>query len=155
MGSICPKNTFFQLKHYVQRIYLTLLSTTFHCSSYNSPNFSCHFSNKNEFFFQVRITLPYFSSQTLYAFDKRNPSKCKFSDFQLLAWKLTKFLMLFFKPQVSFPLNFASPFSFTTPLKFCNWNITLWTKRAHQSRNLGFNESSPNSSWCQFWNHKV
>ena len=95
MGSICPKNTFFQLKHYVQRIYLTLLSTTFHCSSYNSPNFSCHFSNKNEFFFQVRITLPYFSSQTLYAFDKRNPSKCKFWDFQLLAWKLTNSLCYF------------------------------------------------------------
>ena len=29
MGYICPKNTFLQLKHYVQRIYhLTLLSTT-------------------------------------------------------------------------------------------------------------------------------
>ena len=44
------------------------------------------------------------------------------------------------------------------PLKFSSWNITLWTKRAHQSTNFQilecFNESSPNSS-CQFWNHKV
>ena len=28
MGYFCPKNTFLQLKHYIQRIYLTLLSTT-------------------------------------------------------------------------------------------------------------------------------
>ena len=44
------------------------------------------------------------------------------------------------------------------PLKCSSWNITLWTKRAHQSTNVqifeGFNESSPSSS-CQFWNHKV
>ena len=44
------------------------------------------------------------------------------------------------------------------PLKFSSWNISLWTKRAHQNRNFEifecFNENSPNSS-CQFWNHKV
>ena len=28
MGYFCPKNTFLQLKHYIQRIYITLLSTT-------------------------------------------------------------------------------------------------------------------------------
>ena len=28
MGYFCPKNTFLQLKRYIQRIYLTLLSTT-------------------------------------------------------------------------------------------------------------------------------
>ena len=28
-GSFCPKNTFLDLKHYIQRIYPTLLSTTF------------------------------------------------------------------------------------------------------------------------------
>ena len=43
-----------------------------------------------------------------------NPSKWKFSDFRLLAWKLTKFLRSFFKPRTSFSLNFASPFSFTS-----------------------------------------
>ena len=28
MGYFCPKNTFLQLKHYIQKIYPTLLSTT-------------------------------------------------------------------------------------------------------------------------------
>ena len=55
-----------------------------------------------------------FSSKSWYALDKRSPSKCKFWDFRLLGWKLTKFLMLFFKPHVSFPLNFASPYSVMT-----------------------------------------
>ena len=44
------------------------------------------------------------------------------------------------------------------PLKFSIWNITLWTKRVHQSSNFQifkcFNESSPNFL-CQFWNHNV
>ena len=39
MGYICPKNTFLQLKHYMQRIYLTLLSTT--CVKIHQT--SCHF----------------------------------------------------------------------------------------------------------------
>ena len=55
-----------------------------------------------------------FSSKTLFALDKRSPSKCNFSDFRLLPWKLTKFLMSFFKPRVSFPLNFELPFSVMT-----------------------------------------
>ena len=66
----------------------------------------------------------------------------------------------FFKPQVSFPLNFAS-LSVSwhkIPLKFSIWIITPWTKKGHQSTNfesfVSFNESSPNSS-CQFWNLKV
>ena len=92
--------------------------------------------------------------------EKRNPSKCKSWDFQLLPWKLTKFLMSFFKPQVSFPSNFASFFSawHKIPLKFSCWIIMLWTQRAHQNTNfytfVCFNESAPNSS-CQFWNHQV
>ena len=44
------------------------------------------------------------------------------------------------------------------PLKCSSWNITLWTKKVHQSTNFQifecFNESLPNSS-CQIWNHKV
>ena len=51
----------------------------------------------------------------LYMFwTKRSLSKYKSSDFWLLLWKLTKFFMSFFKPWVSFPLNFASPFSIMT-----------------------------------------
>ena len=72
-----------------------------------------------------------FSSNSLYALDKRIQSKCKFSYFRLLSWKLTKCFMLFFKPQVSFPLNFASPFSVMThnPLKFSNWNIICFGQK--------------------------
>ena len=61
----------------------------------------------------------------LYALVKWIQSKCKFSDFWLLAWILTKFLMSFFKPQVSFPL-ILQHFSVSwhiIPLKFSNWNI--------------------------------
>ena len=55
---------------------------------------------------------------------KRNRSNCRFSDLQLLAWKLIKLQLLawkliksrisFFKPSVSFSLNIASPFSVMT-----------------------------------------
>ena len=97
---------------------------------------------------------------SLYALDNRSLSKCKFPHFRLLAWKLTKYLMSFYKPRVSFTLNFASPFSVMTH----NSSETFWlkhmilTKRAHQCTICQtfecFNESSPNSS-CHFWNHKV
>ena len=61
------------------------------------------FATKSQFFFKFCIThqcpeisfFCTFSSKTLYAFDKRNPLECKFSDFQLLAWKLTKLLCHF------------------------------------------------------------
>ena len=69
------------------------------------------FGTKSQLLFKLFCT---FSSKTLYALDKRSTSKCKFSDFRLLDWKLTKFLISFFKPQVCFSLNFASPFSVMT-----------------------------------------
>ena len=52
-----------------------------------------------------------FLSKHLYAYDKRSPSNWKFSDFRLVARKLTEFLMSVFNPRVSFLLSFASPFS--------------------------------------------
>ena len=65
-----------------------------------------------------------------------SPLKCTFLYFRLLARKLAKFLMSFFKLRVSFPLNFASPYSVMTHnssnifyLKY----YMLWTKRAHWS----------------------
>ena len=93
----------------------------------------------------------------MYALGKRIRSKCKFSDFRLLAWKLTKFLMSFFKPQVSFPLHFAKPFSVMThnSLKFSNWNIICFAQEAHQCTIfLTFrcsNECSPNKHLLQFF----
>ena len=102
-----------------------------------------------------------FSSKLLYALDKKIRSKYKFSDFRLLAWKLTKFLISFFKSQVNFYLDFAIPFSVMTHNSseiFQLKHYMLCTKRAHQCtifQTFGCsNESSPNSS-CHFWNHKV
>ena len=64
----------------------------------NSPNFLFmsffeiinHFSRHNSSIF--------FLAQTLHTFNKSSPSKWKFPDLWLLAWKLTKCLMSFFKP---------------------------------------------------------
>ena len=94
-----------------------------------------------------------FSSKTLYALDKRSPWKWNLSDFLIIAWKLNKFLISFFKPQVSFPLNFESPFRVIThnssEIFWLNYYM-LWTKRAYQSTIFQTsecsNESSPNSS---------
>ena len=126
------------------------------------------FGTKSPFFFKLCITFQchetqlfyIFSSKSLYALYKRIQSKCRFSDFRLLAWQLTKFLMLFFKPQVSFPLNFASPFSVMThnssEIFWLKHNMLL-TKRVHQCTDFQIfecsNESLPNFS-CHFWNHK-
>ena len=49
---VCPKKTFLQLKHYVQRIYLTLLSTTSVKISYVIFKTISHFSrHKSSVFF--------------------------------------------------------------------------------------------------------
>ena len=98
-----------------------------------------HFWNQESVFLQTLhyssvswdITLCTFSSKYLCALDKRIQSKCKFSDFQLLAWKLIKFIMSFFNPQVSFRLNFATPFSVMTHNSSESFYM-LWTKRAYQ-----------------------
>ena len=63
MGSFCPKNTFLQLKHYIQRIYLTLLSTA--CVRIHS-NSLCHFLNDNSF--DDTTPLYFFLAQTLHTF---------------------------------------------------------------------------------------
>ena len=116
------------------------------------------FGTKGNFFFKLYITLQChetqllrtFSSKSLHAMDKRIPSKCTFSHFWLLAWKLTKFLMSFFKPQVRFP----------SPEIFYLNHYMLWTKRAYQWTIFQTfscsNESSPmpNSS-SHFWNPKA
>ena len=87
----------------------------FHCSSYNSPNYSCHFSKKQWVFLQSldhssvswEITLLHFLAENLYAIEKRSTSKCKFSDLSLLILKFTKFVMSFLQPRASLSSNFA------------------------------------------------
>ena len=129
---ICPKSTFLQLKHYIRSIYLTIalipcgktyqttyviFETAFIFRHLSMPSTERndvfrHFWNHRSFFMTQVLCI--FLAQTLHTFYKSIPSKCKFPDFWLLAWKLSKFLKSFFKPQVSFHLNFASPFSVMT-----------------------------------------
>ena len=126
MGYFCPKNTFVQLKHYIYRIYLTLLSTTcvksFRLSTARVKIHQIHhviFQTKGQFFFKAWVTLQRherssfctFLAETLHAIDKKSTSKCKFLDLPLLALKFTKFLMPFLEPRVSFSSNFASLFN--------------------------------------------
>ena len=88
-----------------------------HCSHWNSPNSSCYFWNQQSICLQtLRHSSVSWDIMPLffYALNKRIQSNCKFSDFQLLTWKLTKFFMSFFKPRVSFRLNFATPCSVMT-----------------------------------------
>ena len=117
------------------------------------------FATKSQFFFKL-FFLCFFIWNFISALDKRSPSKYKFSDIRRPAWKLTKLLLSFFKPRVSFSLKFASPFSVMTHNSFEMFQLKdmLWTKRAHQSTIFQTsdcsNESSPNSS-SQFWKDKA
>ena len=76
---VCPKNPFLQLKHYIQRIYLTLLSTT--CMKIHQITYVIFETNKS--FFTTQLFCIFFA-QTLHTLYKSSPSKCKFSDFPLL-----------------------------------------------------------------------
>ena len=97
-----------------------------------------------------------FLAETSYAIDKSSTWKCKFWDFWLLAWKITKFLMSFFKPRVSFQAFSAMTHNSCESFKLKYY--MLWTIRALQCTIFQAfkwsNESSPNSSF-HFWNHKV
>ena len=121
MGYIFPKNTFLQLQHYIQRIYLTLFSTT------------------------VKIhQIPYAIFETIshflyFIFDKNIPSKCKFSDFPLLELKFSKLLMSFFKQKVSLSSKFGSLFGVMRDNSSVLFHLKLYmlsTKLVHQSENF-------------------
>ena len=105
MSYICLKTTFLHIKHYLH-IYLTLLSTTcvkIHQISYDIFETISHFSNHNSsILFQLKRYI---------LLTKNIPSKCNFSDFSLFKLKFIKFLMSFFKQEVSFSLYFGSLFS--------------------------------------------
>ena len=100
---ICPKNTFLQIKHYIQKIYLTLLSTNcvkIHQITYVIFETISYFSQHNFSLF--------FLAQTLHTFCRSSSSECKFSYILLLGLKFTKFLMWFFKQNFSFSSKFRS-----------------------------------------------
>ena len=92
---LLSKNTFFQLKRYIQRVYLTLVSTTcvkiHHYVIFETISYFLR-HNSSVFFF----------AQTLHTLYNSSSSKRKFSDFSLLLLKFTKFPMSVFKQKVSF-----------------------------------------------------
>ena len=59
----------------------------------------------------VSWTPLYFCNSNLVVFRQKELIEKKFSDFWVVGWKFTKFLISNLKLQVSFPLNFASLFS--------------------------------------------
>ena len=98
------------------------------------------FETTSQFFFKFCFTLQCYDAQflwnfvteTLYALDKKRPSKYSFSDFWVFSWKFNQFLTPLLKPQDQ---SFASPFSVMKDnsslfLWLKPWII--WTKRAHQ-----------------------
>ena len=110
---LVQKNTFLQLKHYMQRIYPTLHSTTcvkIHQRTYVVFETISHFSRHSLSIF--------FLDETLHTFCKSSLSKWKFSNLPLLALKFTKFLMSFLGGRVSFFSKFASLLSVM--------RLTLW-----------------------------
>ena len=126
MGYVCPKNTFLRVKPYIQRIYLTLLSTTV----------KIHRNYKS--FFTTQLVC-IFLAQTLHTFDKNILSKCKVLDFQMLGLKFTKFFMSFFKQNVSFSSKFGLLFSVIRDNFFALFQLKIYillTKVVHQSANF-------------------
>ena len=122
-------------------------------------NFAWFFSvmrHKSSVLFQIN----------LYMFSTKGTHRSAyFQAFDCSHEKLTKFLLSFFKPRVSFSLNFAALLSVMTLgsiilLKFSIQlkHSMLWTKRTHQDTIIQTSEcsseSSSNSS-CHFWYHKI
>ena len=73
------------------------------------------------------ITPLYFCSWNLVCLGQKEPIENKFSDFSVVGWKFTKFLMSYLKPQVSSSVNFhhSSVLSEISLLFFFSWNF-IW-----------------------------
>ena len=113
MGYFCPKNTFLQVKHYIQR-------KIHHIPYVNFKSIS-HFSQQNSsVFFSSNIT--YFRQSSL--------SKSKCSVFPPLALKFTKFLMSVFKQKASFSSKFGLLFSVTLRQIFSQ-NFMCYLEKQH------------------------
>ena len=106
--------TFLQLKH-IQRIYLTLLSTTM--KIHQIPYVIFETINHD-------TTCQYFFSSKLHTFDRNIPSRCTFSDFPLLELKSTKLCHFASKKWVFLQsLDHSSVSREMTLLHFFSWNF--------------------------------
>ena len=154
MGYFCPKKRILSVKMYID----DLSHITFKHLCKSSPSSSCNIWNHKSFFTTQLLCI--FLAQTLHTFYKISTSKWKFLDFPLLALKLIKFLMSFFKqkvsldhisvsweiifmsflePIVSLSSNFASFYSLMrhNSSVFFHLNLyILWILGAHQGANF-------------------
>ena len=92
-----------------------------------SSNFALLFS-------VIRLILLYFFIWIFICFGQKEPTKVQIFRLSTARMKINQIpFMSSFKPQINFPLNFASPFSVMihNRLKSFNWHL-LWTKIVHQ-----------------------
>ena len=85
-----------------------------------------------------RSLLYIFLAQSSY-FRQKYPIEVKFSDFWVVGWKFTKFLMSYLESQVSFYLNFASLFIVMrdrSSVLFKQKSYMIFTKGAHKVENF-------------------
>ena len=84
------------------------------------------------------------SSKTLYALGKRRPWEYIFSDFQMLAWKLTKFLF-----QTASQFSFKICITLHSHDTYFLWNFLAKTRYV-------LNKKNPSKyNFLDFWIHKV
>ena len=123
-----------------------IIFQTFEYSNESSPNFSCHFWTHKVRVYLIlhhcsvlwKTTPLYLLSSNLIYFGQIYPIDVKFSDFWVVGWKFTKFLMSYLKPQVIFSLNFVSVVNVMKHnlSVFFHLNLyMLWTKGSNQSAN--------------------
>ena len=105
-----------------------LSNITFNYLCEKSQNYLSRFWNHKSFFTTQLLCI--FLAQTLHTSYKSSPSKCKFSDFSLLVFKFTKFLMSFFKQKLSFFSRFGSFFIvMRDTVYFFSWNFRCYWQR--------------------------
>ena len=124
---------------WTKRTHKSTIFQTLHALTKVHPIPQAIFEIKRSGFIQIlhlcpvswKITPVYFFSSDLIYFGQIEPIEVNFSDFWVVGWKFTKFLMSYLRPKVSFSLNFSSLFNVmggNSSVKF-SWNIkSFWKK---------------------------
>ena len=121
MGYICPKNTFLQIKHYIKRIYPTLLSTT----CVKRTKFLMSFL-KPYVFFQDTNRLYYFNPNITYLWQKY-PIKVQIFRFFTARVKIHQMYHVIFLQS----LDHSSMSREINLLPFFSWNFICYWQKYH------------------------
>ena len=151
MGYICPKNTFLQLKHCMQRIYFT-----FNYLCENSPNCWCHFWN-HKVIFHDATRMYYFSSNIIYFWQKYS-IRVQIFRFLTIRVKIHQIFLVIFQAKSEFFSKFGSLFSVMTDNSFVLFHLKLYmilTKGIHQVQifRLSTARMKINQIPCHFSSH--